>query len=218
MACFTDRGRPLRAFSPHVGSVRYVTVQAGALKALVAHPEDLLGRVVRPGPALSLLDGYLRSLTSLEEPPSPELAFTIGVHVLDLVAATLGPTAEAASIVADRGVKTARLRAILAEVARRFSDPNLDLDSVAGALGLSRRYVQKLLEGTGKSFTEHLAGHRLERAFAMLSDPRQLHLAIIDIAFAVGFGDVSHFNRMFRRHFGETPSGVRAASNMREQK
>jgi AraC-like DNA-binding protein len=74
--------------------------------------------------------------------------------------------------------------------------------------------VQKLFEGTGKSFTEHLAGCRLERAFAMLTDPHHLHLAIIDIAFAVGFGDVSHFNRMFRRRFGETPSGVRAASTM----
>ena len=119
---------------------------------------------------------------------------------IDLVAATLGPTAEAANIVTDRGVKAARLQAILAEVAQRFSDPNFDLNNVAGALGMSRRYVQKLLEGTGKSFTEHLAGCRLERAFAMLTDPHHLHLAIIDIAFAVGFGDVSHFNRMFRRY------------------
>jgi AraC-like DNA-binding protein len=218
-ACLTDRGRPLRVFGPRGGSVRYVTVQAAALRSLVAHPEDLLGRVVRPGPALSLLDGYLRSLASLEEPPSSKLASTIGVHLLDLVAATLLPTAEAANIVTDRGMKAARLRAILAEVARRFSDPNFDLDNVAGALGLSRRYVQKLLdEGTGKSFTEHLARRRLERAFAMLTDPRHQHLAIINIAFAVGFGDVSHFNRMFRRRFGETPSGVRAASIMREQK
>lgn len=192
-----------------------MTVQAAALKSLVAHPEDLLCRVVRPGPALSLLDGYLRSLRSLKEPPSSELASTIGVHLLDLVAATLGPTAEAANIVTERGVKAARLQAILAEVARRFSEPNFDLDHVAGALGLSRRYVQKLLEGTGKSFTEHLAERRLDRAFAMLTDPHQLHLAIIDIAFAVGFGDVSHFNRTFRRRFGETPSGVRAAATMR---
>jgi AraC-like DNA-binding protein len=109
-------------------------------------------------------------------------------------------------------VKAARLRAILTEVARRFSDPDFDLDNVAGALGLSRRYVQQLLEETGKSFTEHLVERRLERAFAMLTDRRCLHLAIIDIAFAAGFGDVSHFNRMFRRRFGETPSGVRAAA------
>jgi AraC-like DNA-binding protein len=216
-ACLTDRGRPLRVFGPRGGSVRYVTVQAAALKSLVAHPEDLSGRPVRPGPALRLLDGYLRSLATLEEPPSSELASTIGVHLLDLVAATLGPTAEAANIVAERGVKAAKLQAILAEVTRRFSDPNFDLDNAAGALGMSRRYVQKLLEGTGKSFTEHLAGCRLERAFAMLTDPRHLHLAIVDIAFAVGFGDVSHFNRMFRRYFGETPSGVRAAATMRSR-
>jgi AraC-like DNA-binding protein len=216
-ACLIDRGRPLRVFAPRGGGVRFVTVQAAALKSLVAHPEDLSGRAMRPGPALSLLDGYLRSLASLEEPPSSELASTIGVHLLDLVAATLGPTAEVANIVTERGVKAARLQAILAEVARRFSDPNFDLDNVAGALGMSRRYVQKLLEGTGKSFTEHLAECRLERAFAMLTDPSHLHSAIIDIAFAVGFGDVSHFNRTFRRRFGETPSGVRAASTMREQ-
>jgi len=130
---------------------------------------------------------------------------------------TLGPTVEAANLVTERGVKAAKLQAILAEVAQRFGDPNVDLNNVAGALGMSRRYVQKLLEETGKSFTEHLAACRLERAFAMLTDPHHLHLAIIDIAFAVGFGDVSHFNRSFRRHFGETPSGVRAASMVRQK-
>src|SRR5262245_28825038 len=217
-ACLVDRGRPLRVFGQRGGSVRFVTVQAAALKSLVAQPEDLSGRPVRPGPALRLLDRYLRSLASFKEPPSSKLATTVDAHLLDLVAATLVPTAEAASIVTDGGVKAARLNAILAEVARRFSDPNFDLDNVAGTLGMSRRYVQKLLEGTGKSFTEHLAGCRLARAFAMLTDPHHLHLAIIDIVFAVGFADVSHFNRSFRRRFGETPSGVRAASILRQKR
>ncbi|MCP3464443.1 AraC family transcriptional regulator [Bradyrhizobium sp. CCGUVB23] len=216
-ACLVDRGRPLRVVGPRGASVKFVTVQAAALKSLVAQPEDLSGRPVRPGPALRLLDCYLRSLASFKRPLSSELASTVGAHLLDLVAATLGPTAEAANIVTERGVKAAKLQAILAEVAQRFSDPNFDLNNVAGALGMSRRYVQKLLEATGKSFTEHLAGCRLERAFAMLTDPHHLHLAIIDIAFAVGFGDLSHFNHSFRRRFGETPSGVRAASILRQK-
>jgi hypothetical protein len=46
----------------------------------------------------------------------------------------------------------------------------------------------------------------------LLTDLRCCHLAIIDIAFASGFGDVSHFNRVFRRHHGDTPSGVQAAA------
>jgi len=211
-AHLVDQGRPFQAFGRRDGSVRNITVPATALKSLVANPEDLAGHPVHPGPALRLLDGYLRSLTCLEEPPSSELAPIIGVHLLDLVAAALGPTSEAAEIVAMRGVKAARLRAILAEVARRFSEPDFDLDDVAGRLGLSRRYVQQLLEETGKSFTEHLVERRLDRAFAMLTDWRCLHLAIIDIAFAAGFGDVSHFNRVFRRRYGKTPSGVRAAA------
>jgi AraC-like DNA-binding protein len=213
-----DQGRPHRGFGPSDGSVRNITVQATRLKSLVAHPEDLAGQPVRPGPALRLLDGYLRSLITLEEPLPAELAPVIGDHLLDLVAAALGPRPEAAELVAKRGLRAARLRATLAEIARRFSDPGFDLDSIAGALGLSRRYVQQLLEETGKSFTEHLAECRLERAFAMLTDRRCFHLAIIEIAFAAGFGDVSHFNRMFRRRFGDTPSGVRAAAIAPEQR
>src|SRR5437660_1416902 len=145
-AHFVDQERPLRGFGPRSASIVNIAVRAAALKTLVPYPEDLAGRAVRPGPALRLLDGYLRSLTSLEEPPPSELAPMIGVHLLDLVAAALGPTAEAAEIVAGRGVKAARLRAILAEIARRFSEPDFDLDNVAGTLGLSRRYVQQLLE------------------------------------------------------------------------
>jgi AraC-like DNA-binding protein len=214
-ACLIDRGRPLRVFGPRGGGVRIVIVEAAALKSLVAHPEDLSNRSLRSGSALNLLKRYLRSLASVKKPLSSELASTVGVHLLDLVAATLGPSTEAAKIVSERGVKAARLQAILAEVARRFGETNFSLDDVAAALGISRRYVQKLLDGTGKSFTEHLAECRLERAFAMLTDPHHLHSAIIDIAFEVGFGDVSHFNRTFRRRFGETPSDIRAASTMR---
>ena len=215
---FLHHARPFRQFGPCGFSNRNVTVRPAALKTLVAHPEDLAGHPVRPGPALGLLDGYIQSLTSLDELPSPELAPIIGDHLLDLVAAALGPTAEAAEIIAKRGVKAARLRAVVAEIARRFSEPDFDLDHIVGTLGLSRRYIQQLLEETGQSFTERLVERRLERAFAMLSDPRFLHLAIIDIILAAGFGDVSHFNRVFRRRFGDTPSGVRAAAIRPKQK
>jgi transcriptional regulator GlxA family with amidase domain len=157
------------------------------------------------------LDGYLQSLASLEDAPPDELASTVGDHLLDLVAAALGLTADATEIVAQRGVKAARLRAVLAEIARHFADPDFDLDEVARTLGLSRRYLQRLLEETGESFTEHVAERRLQRAHAMLTNPRFADLRIIDIALAAGFGDVSHFNRLFRRRFVDSPLGVRVS-------
>jgi AraC-like DNA-binding protein len=217
-AYFADHGRPEWALGPGGGGMRNITVRAAALKTLVTHPEDLAGHSVNPGPALRLLDSYLRSLISIEGPPPPELAPVIGVHLLDLVAAALGPTTEAKEIVAKRGLKAARLRAILAEIAGRFTNPNFRLDHVAGTLGLSRRYVQQLLEETGKSCTEHLVERRLQRSHSMLADRRYIHLAIIDIAFEAGFGDVSHFHRVFRRRFGDTPLAVRAAAMVPNQK
>ena len=210
-AHFVDQERPLRAFGPARARIRNIAVQAGALKTLVPHPEDLAGRPVRPGPGLTLLEGYLRSLASLDDSLPSELVPVVGAHLLDLVAAALGPAAHAQEIVATRGVRAARLRMILAEILRHFTEPDFDLDDVAGTLGLSRRYLQRLLEETGRSFTEHVAERRLQRAHTMLTDPRFAHLRIIDIVLAAGFSDVSHFNRLFRRQFGDTPSGVRVS-------
>jgi AraC-like DNA-binding protein len=211
-AAFHHQGRQWRAIGR--GEIRDVMVGSAALKTLVPDPEDLAGRPLRPGPALRLLDGYLRSLAAAEPPP-PGLAPVIGGHLLDLVAAVLGPSRDAAEAIERRGVRAARLRAILAAIAQRSGDPGFGVDSLARAAGVSRRYVQSLLEETGKSFTEHVLEHRLERALRLLTDPRCRHLSIMDIAYASGFGDVSHFNRMFRRRHGDTPSGVRAAAARR---
>ena len=129
-----------------------------------------------------------------------------------LASLEIEPAAGSRANAEDLGRKAARRRTILAEIARRFCDPAFDLTDAARKLGLSRRYVQRLLEGTGKTFTEHVLECRVQRAHAMLMDSRYRHMAIIDIALASGFSDVSHFNHMFRRRFGEAPSSVRSAA------
>jgi AraC-like DNA-binding protein len=43
----------------------------------------------------------------------------------------------------------------------------------------------------------------------VLLDPRHAHQSIGAIAYASGFGDLSHFNHAFRRRYGATPSEVR---------
>jgi AraC-like DNA-binding protein len=210
-AAFLDTARPHSCEG--VGGVRTVSVSRAALMSLVAYPEDLAGRVVRPSPALHLLNGYVRSLSNIDEAPSPELAEMVSTHLVDLVAAALGPTAEAKEIISQRGLRAARLRAILSQIAHHSSDPHFDLDKLARKLGLSRRYIQRLLEETGKSYTDHVVERRLDHCHAMLRNHQYLHMRIIDIAYAVGFSDISHFNRVFRRRFGDTPSGVRASAS-----
>ena len=55
------------------------------------------------------------------------------------------------------------------------------------------------------------------RAHRMLTDPRYVARSISAIAFEAGFGDLSYFNRTFRRRYGATPSDVRAAAARHER-
>ena len=50
------------------------------------------------------------------------------------------------------------------------------------------------------------SGSRVHR---LLMDPRRVNQSIASLAFEVGFGDLSYFNRAFKRFYGATPSEVR---------
>src|SRR5712691_6345074 len=99
---------------------------------------------------------------------------------------------------------------VLDAIAQSAGDPDLAPAQVAGALGMSVRYLHRLLEDSGRTFSEHLLERRLDRAHRLLRDPRLAYRKISEIALEAGFADLSHFNRSFRRRFGETPSQARA--------
>jgi len=72
--------------------------------------------------------------------------------------------------------------------------------------------VRKLFEEEGSSFSSFVLAERLLGARRMLVDRRYANLNIAQIAHENGFGDFSYFNRVFRRHFGATPSDFREAA------
>jgi len=75
--------------------------------------------------------------------------------------------------------------------------------------GCTPRFIQRLFEFEGTSLTDYLLAERLALAHRMLTDPRRDGDKISAIALDAGFGDLSYFNRVFRRRYGDTPSGVR---------
>ena len=81
---------------------------------------------------------------------------------------------------------------------------------MAEACGISKRYLQTLLAGSGTSFVQELNAMRLERASDMLADPRARGLPVADVAYRNGFLDPGYFTRLFRKRFGITPSEWRA--------
>ncbi|MFX5656368.1 helix-turn-helix transcriptional regulator, partial [Acinetobacter baumannii] len=89
----------------------------------------------------------------------------------------------------------------------------LSVETIAARHGISERYVRKLFEADGTSFSHFLQAQRLTRARRLLTDPRVAGRPIGMIAYDVGFGDLSYFNRCFRRRFGATPSDIRRAAD-----
>ena len=160
---------------------------------------------------LSLLIGYVNALrrSELTNPAFCDLAVS---HIYDIVSLLLGAKDDARHLAQQRGVRAARLAAIQRMISQQFGDPGLNATTVAAQLGVTPRYVHLLLETTGRSFAQHLLDQRLERAAAQLRDLRRRGERIIAIAHQSGFVDLSHFNRAFRRRFGDTPSGVRGAA------
>ncbi len=84
----------------------------------------------------------------------------------------------------------------------------LTLESFAHGIGFSPRQVSRLFrEEFGTTFREHLVDLRLEGRKALLE--RTQH-SIVAVAAETGSSSLTHFNSVFRRRIGATPSSYRA--------
>jgi AraC-like DNA-binding protein len=182
------------------------------LLAAAPNAEDRLSHLIDAGdPAVRHLRRYVSFVLGFDAGlDDPLLQDHVETTLIDLVVLSLGIGGEAREIAHMRGLRAVRLRVVLGEVASQFADPAFSVERLARKLGFSVRYIQDLLHQSGASFTERVLELRLQKAAALLSDPRHDAVRISDIAFACGFNEASYFNRVFRRRFGEAPGGLRA--------
>jgi len=157
--------------------------------------------------ALSLLRTYVANLP--ERFADPQLARLAATHVYDLMALAIGATEEGREIASRRGVRAARLEAIKSDLTQHAA---LSLDQLAARQGISPRYVQMLFEESGTTFSGFVLEQRLDAARRMLTSPRYAAWSITAIALEAGFGDLSHFNRRFKRRYLMTPTDLRNES------
>ena len=83
----------------------------------------------------------------------------------------------------------------------------LSLGAVARAVNTSTFYFCKLFKkATGLNFTEYVSRVRIEKAKNLLLNP---NARVSEIAYAVGFQSLTHFNRVFRKFEGQSPTAYR---------
>jgi YesN/AraC family two-component response regulator len=93
------------------------------------------------------------------------------------------------------------------EFIKQHQTEDLSLGQVAKAVNTSTFYFCKMFKKiTGLNFTDYLSRIRIENAKNLLLNP---NLRISEIAYEVGFQSLTHFNRMFKRIVGQSPTEFR---------
>jgi len=83
----------------------------------------------------------------------------------------------------------------------------LSLTKVAKAVNTSSFYFCKLFKkATGLNFTNYVSRVRIEKAKNLLLNP---NLRISEIAYEIGFQSLTHFNRVFKKIIGQSPTDYR---------
>lgn len=177
----------------------------------VANAYDLVARPLDAAPqAAAHLKRYVGILPHLTQgEPDRMLLDHIAATLIDLVALVLGASGDSADLAKMRGLRAARLEDVFTLIRQHFSDPEFSTAQVARRLGLTSRYVNDLLQETGIGFADRVTELRMQMARKMLTDKSKDRLKVVDVAYAVGFNEVSYFNRRFRQRFGEKPSQIR---------
>jgi AraC family transcriptional activator of tynA and feaB len=101
------------------------------------------------------------------------------------------------------------LNRIMQVIWRRSGDHEFSPQAAADEVGISRRYLVSLFQGSGTTFNTELMRVRLDRASQMLRDSRFESLSVMEVSLRCGFSDASHFSKRFKERFAVPPAAYR---------
>lgn len=186
--------RTLRRLSPSIPAILMTGFGSEdiAIEAFRAGARDYLKKPIGLGDLLGRVEAVLAPRQSFDRPASQ-------------IGQSLKPSwPPAGELPCPAGVQRA-----IAFIEGRLPTP-LSLDQVAREAGMSKfHFCRRFKEATGLTFREFLARRRIARAIELLRDR---NCSVTEVYLDVGFKDVSHFARVFRRLTGERPSSFRLTS------
>jgi len=190
-----------------------IRIPAAELRGRLVSIEDHVSRRFKPNEQMTrLLVGMIRTVAELfinSPPPNPQ---ALATEIISFVALTIGSE--------DRGaatdVRNARYhlrRRIVDFIESHLSDQSLSPKKIAASSRISLSYLYSLFNDNETTVSQFVQTKRLQRAYEILvADPKG-HRTVSEVAYEVGFKNVSHFSRCFSRHFKVAPRDVRQTHN-----
>lgn len=97
---------------------------------------------------------------------------------------------------------------ILRYIANGYADAELDLEQIVADTGVNRNKINDILKSEfGHTFSGYLNKLRLTEAARLLAEKETA--AVAEIAYSVGYRNVSYFNKLFKEEYGCTPKAFR---------
>jgi signal transduction histidine kinase/ligand-binding sensor domain-containing protein/DNA-binding response OmpR family regulator len=95
------------------------------------------------------------------------------------------------------------LEKIIKIINENIDNPDLNVEMLADGVGMSRVHMhRKLKELTNQSARDFIKSIRLKQASELLTTKK---LSISEVAYALGFSNLSHFSNTFKEFYGQSP-------------
>lgn len=202
-----DTSRPFRMSFPDRASVAILLLPYEAVPEWSQVGRNVCGILIDQSGTTHAALAALMSLNSLPAEALPVEGAPVLTAVRWMLSNTLRGDRTVREGEAPCGALMAKLKRFIVE---HVGDPTLGPDQLASALCVSRSTLYLLFRGQRLSPLKMIQDIRLNQARLSLEDLKQANRKMTCIALDVGFPGYATFSRLFKAHFGITPSDFRA--------
>lgn len=203
-----DSTRPYHMCFDAENKVLVVGIPDSQLRRQLAHPDRIVAYRMSYKDSLNgLLSDFALGVWRQCEVGTEGAAANLASALLNLTAAAYASLAQAHAM-GSAHVEVLRLR-IIRYIEKHLGDSDLSPKSIAAMLATSSRYVHAIFTRGDETVSRYILRRRLEESARALASSAQRSRSVSAIAFDCGFASCTNFGKVFREHYGRTPTEYR---------
>jgi AraC-like DNA-binding protein len=203
-----DSTRPYHMTFDAANKMLVFGIPDAILRRQLAHPERLVASRMGYNDNLnSILSDFAARLWRQCELDVDNTGGSLASALLNLTAAAYDKMADAHAL-GTAHLEALRMR-IIHHIERHLCDCELSPKSIAAMLATSSRYVHSIFTRGDETVSKYILRRRLEESARLLASSSQRSRSVSAIAFDYGFGSCTNFGKVFREHYGMTPTEYR---------